>query len=267
MPTHRQFRMFFSVIFVVGILSALKYVINLYNLEFLHLNALFSSAIAAAVFIIGFLLSSVLSDYKEAERIPADMRVALEAIRDDVVSFAEQQPKFSADKTLAILQGIVTSLRDSLDHAADDRDLKTTISLVGELRECFVDMERKGMPPNFIVRLRAEQNVLRRCVFRIYHIQRIKFVPSVHVLVHTLVFAVIGLLLLLETEGSPASALIFGAISYMFIYALYLINTLEKPYRKGTQSLDDVSLFLLTECLPRLHADQRESKVGEAAGA
>jgi len=33
----------------------------------------------------------------------------------------------------------------------------------------------------------------------------------------------------------------------MFVYSLYLINTLEQPFRKRRQSLDDVSLFLLRE--------------------
>lgn len=112
-PLRRQFRMFFSVIAVVVVLSAVKFAIHLYGLEFLTLNALFSSAIAAAVFIIGFLLSSVLSDYKEAERIPSDLRVALEAIRDDATSFAESNPAFSARGTLTVLRGIVTSLRES----------------------------------------------------------------------------------------------------------------------------------------------------------
>ena len=103
------------------------------------------------------------------------------------------------------------------------------------------------MPPNYVVRLRAEQSTLRRCVFRIYHMQRIQFVPSVHILVQSLIAFIILLLLMLKTEGSPESALIFGAISYMFTYALYLVDTLEQPFRKEQQPLDDVSLFLLRD--------------------
>jgi len=38
----------------------------------------------------------------------------------------------------------------------------------------------------------------------------------------------------------------------MFIYALYLIETLEQPFRKGHDSLDDVSLFLLREFADKL---------------
>jgi len=33
----------------------------------------------------------------------------------------------------------------------------------------------------------------------------------------------------------------------MFVYALYLIRTLEQPFQKGHESMDDVSLFLLRE--------------------
>jgi hypothetical protein len=118
---------------------------------------------------------------------------------------------------------------------------------IDALSENFAQMEAQGAPANYIVRLRAEQSIVRRLVFRVSHIQKIQFVPSVHVLVQSLVIAIVSLLLFLKTEGSPESALIFGALSYMFIYSLYLVNTLEQPFRKGRQSLDDVSLFLLRD--------------------
>ena len=244
-PIRKLFRLFFTVIGVVLILSFLKILIHWTSLEFLTLNALFTSAIAAAVFIIGFLLSSVLADYKEAERMPADMRAAMEAIHDDTRLF----PKASAEELAIVrknLLDIVSGLHEALDRDGG-HDLRSVIAHVDALTETFAALEAKGMPPNYIVRLRAEQSALRRSIFRIYHMQRIQFVPSSHVLVQTLVLAVVLLLLFLQTEGSPESALIFGAISYMFIYALYLVNTLEQPFRKRRHSLDDVSMFLLRE--------------------
>ena len=84
-------------------------------------------------------------------------------------------------------------------------------------------------------------------MLRIYTIQRVEFVPSVHVLVQTLVFSIVLLLLLLKTEGDPASALLFGFITFMFVYVLYLVRLLEQPFAKGHGSVDDVSFFLLDE--------------------
>lgn len=261
----KRFRIFAEVLAVVFVLSLLKAAINWLQLEFLTLNALFTSAVGAAVFIIGFLLSGVLSDYKEADRIPGELRTALESIYEDCRLFARAHRDFSLEAVRENILALVSRFREALKDR-DTCDLRSVLVHVDALSETFVEMEIGGAPPNYIVRLKTDQSALRRLIFRITHIQRIQFVPSVHVLVQSLVFAIVSLLLFLKTEGSPESALIFGALSYMFIYSLYLVNTLEQPFRKGRQSLDDVSLFLLREfeeklivdrAVPLLHRERR----------
>ena len=243
----KRFRLFLTVIAVVLVLSVLKAAIHWFGLEFLSLNPLFTSAIAGAIFIIGFLLSSVLSDYKEAERMPTDIRMALEAIHDDVTCFGAGKPEVDLAALRAILSKIVLSLTDGLGHAGNHADMVPVLAQIDKLPAVFTGLEKLGMPANYVVRLRATQDLLRRSVLRIYHIQKMQFVPSIHILVQTLVASIMFLLLALKTEGSPESALIFGFIAYMFVYALYLINMLEQPFQKGHDSMDDVSLFLLRE--------------------
>jgi hypothetical protein len=75
------------------------------------------------------------------------------------------------------------------------------------------------------------------------------------VLVYTLVASIILLLLFVKTEGSPESALMFGFICYLFVYALYLIRLLGQPFLKGHNTFDDVSLFLLTEFSEKVDAE------------
>lgn len=67
----KKFRLFFTVAVVVRALGCVKVAVHYYGLEILEVNSLLTSGIGGAIFIIGFLLSSVLADYKEAERIPA----------------------------------------------------------------------------------------------------------------------------------------------------------------------------------------------------
>lgn len=243
----KKLKLFFLVAGLVIAISAVKIFVHWMQFEFVTLSTLLTSAIGGAIFIIGFLLSGVLSDYKESERLPADIRVALEAIHDDAVCFAEPRADFEINPLRTILVNILKTLRIGLGHRGAHRDLQPVIAEVDKLTPLFAQMDSLGMPANFIVRLRGQQDQLRRCLFRIYHIQSMQFVPSVYILVKTLVAAIVLLLLFLETEGSPGTALIFGFISYMFIYALYLIETLEQPFRKDHDSLDDVSLFLLRE--------------------
>ncbi len=247
MGLRKRLQLFLWVIIIVVLLSALKVAVHWSGLEFLTLNTLLTSGIAGAIFILGFLLSSVLSDYKEAERIPAEIRVALEAINSDITSFAAATEKVDLPAGRAILANIVHRLRQGLSHANGHSNLRPAIEEVDGLARIFDEMERLGCPANYIVRLRTAQDALRRSLFRIYHIQRVQFVPSVHVLVQTLVACVILLLLFLKTEGSPESALMFGFICYLFVYALYLIQLLERPFLKGHSTFDYVSMFLLTE--------------------
>lgn len=243
----KKFKLFFVVAAVVILLSALKTAVHWFGLEFLTLNTLLTSGIAGAIFILGFLLASVLSDYKEAERLPTEIRVALEGIHGDVASFAKTNAKVDLEACRKILKAIVHQLGAGLDHSNGHGNLRPALGEVDRLTAMFAQLEMLGLPANYIVRLRTLQDALRRSLLRIYHIQRVQFVPSVHVLVQTLVFSIILLLLFLSTEGSPESALMFGFISYLFVYALYLIQLLETPFLKGHGTFDDVSLFLLTE--------------------
>src|SRR5215472_1729948 len=103
----KRFRLFFNV---VAVLLVVKMGIHALGYEFLKLDSLFPSIVASAVFIIGFLLSSILPDYKEAERLPGDIRVALEAIYDDVLTFAKRKPGPHFEEMRATLAGIVEGL-------------------------------------------------------------------------------------------------------------------------------------------------------------
>ena len=84
----KRLKLFFVVAGLVIAISLLKVFVHWMQFEFVTLSTLLTSAIGGAIFIIGFLLSGVLSDYKESERLPADIRVALEAIHDDAMCFA-----------------------------------------------------------------------------------------------------------------------------------------------------------------------------------
>ncbi|MBI5321608.1 MAG: hypothetical protein HZB49_19375 [Bradyrhizobium sp.] len=243
----KKFRLFFTVAVVVLALGCVKVAVHYYSLEILELNSLLTSGIGGAIFIIGFLLSSVLADYKEAERIPADIRTSIEAIDGDLESFASINAEFDLAGCRRILLATIDKLRSGLGHARDHKDIPPVLAEIDKLTPIFGRLESMGMTANFVVRLRTTQDVLRRSMLRIYQIQRVEFVPSVHVLVQTLVFSIVAMMLFLKTEGDPASAIMFGFISYMFVYALYLVRLLEQPFAKGHGSVDDVSFFLLDE--------------------
>jgi hypothetical protein len=243
----KRFRLFFTVATVVVLLGGVKTAVHYFGLEFLQLNALLTSGIGGAIFIIGFLLSGILADYKEAERIPAETRTAMEAINGDLTCFAETKPEFDLGECRRILVNIIGLPKLGLGHANEHKNISPVLGEIDKLTPIFGGLEGMGMASNFVVRLRTAQDALRKNMLRIYHIQKVQFVPSVHVLVQTLVLAIVLMMLFLKTEGAPESAMMFGFISYLFVYALYLVRLLEQPFAKEHASFDDVSLFLLYE--------------------
>jgi hypothetical protein len=58
---------------LVSAVVAAKLVTHALGWELLSMNPLFSGIVVANVFLMGFLLSGVLSDYKESERLPGSM--------------------------------------------------------------------------------------------------------------------------------------------------------------------------------------------------
>ncbi|MBI2798317.1 hypothetical protein HYX70_03425 [Candidatus Saccharibacteria bacterium] len=200
---------------------------------------------AGAIFIMGFLLAGIMADYKEAEKIPVELRSSLENIWEEGKFFSRDKREFNLSKLNDTLLSIVRNFFKGLGHEGDHYRLDPCVASVNELSESFGQMEKLGMPPNYIVRLEGEQASVRRQVLRVYHIQRTQFLPSAHILAESLALGMVFLLLFVKTEGSPESIVLFGFISYLFLYVRQLIRVLEKPFRQGDNTLDDVSLFLL----------------------
>ena len=73
----------FRIVPIIAMVALLKFIAHIYHLEFLELNALFTSLVAGTIFLIGFLITGVLSDYKESEKIPSELSSTLKCLFDD----------------------------------------------------------------------------------------------------------------------------------------------------------------------------------------
>jgi hypothetical protein len=254
MSLAKRFHLFLRVMMAVLVLAVVKTAVHFLGWEFMPLDSLLPSLIGGSTFLIGFLLAQVLGDYREAERIPADMRTALEAIHDDVLFFARRQPSVDVAAFRRVLREIVETFDEGLGLKGAHKRLDGAIRRVDALSDLFMDLEDVGVPERFIVRLKGEQDTLRKAIFRVAHIQTMEFLPSAHVLVQTLVLASVGVLLFLRTPEAWESMMILLLVGYMFIYSLMLIGHIDQPFRGGEGTVDDISLFQLREFLAKIEA-------------
>lgn len=235
------------VVLLVG-----KYFINKLGIEFLELNTLIGSVIASSTFITGFLLSGVFSDYKEVEKLPAEIRSCLESILSEGEALKRKDKDFDNTQMHTLAMRFVQEFEDGLSDTKNHSHMNCALDIINEFDPIFDDMERRGVPPNYMTRIKSEQSNLRKILLRVYHIQKTNFIPSVSVLVESIVLLVLFILLFVKIEFYT-SIITLGLLSYLLLYTMRLIRVLEKPFRKGKDdTCDDVSIFLLRELAENL---------------
>lgn len=235
----------------VMLIVVVKVVIEIFSLDFIVLSPLYTSVVAGGTFVIGLLVAGTLADYKEAERMPAELTSALEAIHEDAVSIKVVTPDFDLARLSASLRRVVASLLDDLAVP----EARSCLAAVSDLSPSFVEMDRLGVPPNYIVRLRGEQSTIRRIVYRVYHIQRTLFLPSAYLLIQSIVFLILVALLFTKFDPLYQSIVVLIFIAYFFIYLVKLLGILDTPFHASSKTMDDVSLFLLKEFARHMDED------------
>src|ERR1035437_2212952 len=234
---------------VVAVVVAAKLVVHYLKWEVISLNALFTGIIAANVFLMGFLLSGVLSDYKESERLPGELGACLENMATEVLGIGITKPEANVGPCLARLSQLAGDIHGYFYK-------KVTIGgLMEGVNDLTVQFEslQAFTQGTFIARLKQEQSNLRRTLIRINVIRETDFVSTGYLLAE-LITAILWIGLVLTFVDPFNEGLFFaGVISYLMIFLLLLIMDLDNPfgyYESGSSA--DVTLQPFEDTMGRL---------------
>ena len=142
---------------VVGIVVA-KLVVHAFSWEFITLSPLYTSIVAGGIFVIGLIVAGTLADYKESERMPAEIAAALANIHQDASGMKETNEEFDLVGLRKALVNVVATFKEDLGDSAS----RKCLAAINDLTASFVALERLGVPPPSLVRLRQEQGAVRR---------------------------------------------------------------------------------------------------------
>lgn len=238
----KLFRIFILSLVLTVVIVALKYTFHYLGWELIEQTSLHNSVISSVTFVIGFLLSATIADYKESERIPSDFASNLEDMYEDAAQIHKSYPAFDLAKFKKQLHTV--ALGFGKDARKKSYDGRKDIRALGSF---FAAMESGNVPPNFIVKLKQQQTQLLRSRQRVDYIQKIRFIPSATILARSIVIAVIALILLTNIDPFYGGLVISGIISFTLIYMLILIQFISTPFHKAGKTQDDVSLFLIND--------------------
>ena len=234
---------------VVAIVLIAKCVAHYFRGEAIQLNALFTGIIAANVFLMGFLLSGVLSDYKESERLPGELGACLENMATEVVGIGLSKPEANIKPCLNRISQLAADLYGYFYKKVEVADL---LEGVNDLTVQFENLQ-SSTQGTFIARLKQEQSNLRRTIIRINIIRETSFVSTGYLLADMITFLLCLGLVLTFVDPFYESLFFAGIIAYLMIFLLLLIRDLDNPfgyYEAGSSA--DVTLAPLEEAIDRL---------------
>lgn len=248
----KRFRIFIFSLILTTIIIAIKIVLHELGWEVMTLGSLHTGVVTGTFFVVGFLLSTTISDYKESERIPSEFSSVIENMYEDAEATHGSYPDFDLDAYRKQLGKI------SQSFASDVRKKKHATRLeLHKLNKTFVEMEKAGVPPNYVVKLKQQQAQLLRVLFRVTYIQRITFIPSASILARSIVPLTISLLVFTDIEPIVGGIIIAAIITFILIYMLRLIHVISTPFQRSGKTQDDVSMFLVDETTQYLSRKKR----------
>ncbi len=241
----------FKTLPIVAFVVALKIGAHTFGWEVLSLNPLFTGLIAASVFLIGFLVSGVLSDYKESEKLPGELATSVEALFHEISLIYKSKKAAVAKDCLTYTAALLPALKDWFYRKEPTAKFMERLSDLGDF---FLALEPLTQV-SYIVRMKENQNAIRRSVIRIETIRNTSFVSSGYAIAQVIILLVsVGLILV---KADPFyETLFFGAlVVFLLLYMLVLIQNLDDPfdYSGGFGSLDEISLDPLEDAEKRLN--------------
>lgn len=237
--TQKWFIAFKILPLTIGIII-LKLILDKFGLEPLSLSPLFNSIVAANVFLLGFLLAGTLSDYKESERLPGELAASIETLYDEFEITYKNKKSSVAKEAINLLSDFNASL---IKWFYKKERTKTLMDKICRFNDIFLEFE-KLTQPNFIVRLKQEQHIIRRNLIRIHTIRETSFVAVGYAIAElTTALLLIGFLFA-KIEPFYESLFFIAVVAFLMIYMIALIKELDNPFEHYSEKEEFVSVSL-----------------------
>jgi hypothetical protein len=231
----------FKVMPVIISVAALKFLSHKFGFEIMELNALFTSLVAGTIFLIGFLITGVLSDYKESEKIPSELTASLKSLLDDTYTIYKGKNFVTARQFLEFQKSFTNSLMDWFHRKERTKSMLNKISMMNDY---FVELDKEGVPPPYVIKMKNEQNNIRKMILRIDTIRDTDFIGSAYAIVEAMGFLTAFGLIIMRIEPFYASLFFTLLVTFLISYMIFLIRDLDNPfdYAANGESGTEISL-------------------------
>ncbi len=242
----------FKIMPIMILVALLKFLSHTLGWEIMELNALFTSLVAGTIFLIGFLITGVLSDYKESEKIPSELTASLKSLFDDTWTIYQSKNSASAQKSLEFQKTFIAAL---MEWFYKKERTKSLLGKISGMNEFFIAMDKEGVAAPFIVKMKNDQNNIRKMILRIDTVRDTSFISSAYAIVEAMGFLVAVGLIIMKIEPFFVSLFFTLLVTFLIAYMVFLIKDLDNPfdYSEKGESGTEISLKPLRDHETVLH--------------
>ena len=226
-----RWRLAIRVLPAVAIVALAKIIVTEIGAESIELNPLYTGLVAGNIFLLGFLLAGTLADYKESEKLPAELAASLDSIADEmrIIDRATQAPEARA--ALGHLAGTVRAI---LDWLHGKRDFDSVLGRIEGLNDHYRAIEPHTQA-TYVNRIKSEQNAARRMLLRIHSIHETSFVVAGFMVAALTSVLLIAVLLFIDVGALATDTILLCTLTFLLGYVLLLIRDLDDPFQYSTE--------------------------------
>jgi len=210
----------------VVLVGIAKCVVSALGLEDIEINPLYTGLVAGNIFLLGFLLSGVLSDFKEAEKLPVELTASLESIADELLSIHKMK---DSPQALAGVRHVSATVDSIVGWLHGRITLAPVMAHVSAFNGVFASLEEQTQP-GYITRIKGEQNAVRRMIMRINAIRGTSFVAAGFTVAALTSVLLITLLLFIDVAPVVTDTILICILTFLLVYVLLLVRDLDNPF-------------------------------------
>lgn len=228
-----------KAVLAAAAVAAVKAVLHLLNLEFVQINSVISSMISGVIFTMAILLSGVMADFKESEKIPGELAASIKSLHKDLELLGPMAKKEAA-AALLHLNSLIGVIIEQFELN------KWKQSEIGQIIEKIdaeiAAMAGNNLAPAYIVKMRNELNNLEKISNRVDTIAETDFLPAAYKFSQAAIAFVVLVLLFSIVDPYFIGMFMVFIVSFLVFGILMLIKDMDNPFETGGTGSADVDL-------------------------
>jgi hypothetical protein len=225
---------------IVAPLIVIKALLHLFNLEMISVGPIITALVAGVFFVLAIILSGVLQDFKESEKMPGELAASIEALYKDsklIGNGAESNAMIDHIKEL------LHALHANFERKGNWK-LSEVNGVIDKIDNNIKSFAETGAPMPLLLKMRNELGNIKRMSNRVEIIKEKSFIPGAYAVAELATGGAIAVLILSKIDPYIEGLVLVGVLALILISVVLLIKDMDNPF-EGYARVDWSQLYKL----------------------